>query len=219
MKRLAPGARTVITGAAMALAGVALLTGCASSGGSASGGSGPTAAAGGSANPASGTAAAPASPTSTPATDPTTNAASAASACPTRYLKATVGSTQGAAGSVYITLDFTNISNAPCTLYGYPGVSLAGGTPVTQIGPGADRSSVTAKKLVTLAPGAVANALLRIGEAGNYPSATCGPKPATYLQIFPPNQTTPIYLAFKTTACSKPVHQLTIRAVQAGSGG
>jgi hypothetical protein len=216
MKHLATGTRTVISVAAMALAGVALLTGCGSSASTVNGGSGPTAAAAeGTAGTASGTAAAPSAPSSAPATDQ----ASTASACPTRYLKATVGLTQGAAGSVYITLDFTNISNAPCTLYGYPGVSLAGGTPVTQIGPGADRSTTTAKKLVTLAPGAVANALLRIGEAGNYPAATCGPKAATYLQIFPPNQTTPIYLAFKTTACSKAVHQLTIGTVQAGSGG
>jgi Protein of unknown function (DUF4232) len=218
LKRLTPGIRTLITAGAMTVAGIAVLTGCGSSGGSANGRSGPTAAtAGRTAGTASGTAAAPASPSSAPATDPAS--AASASACPTRYLKATVGLTQGAAGSVYIALDFTNISNAPCTLYGYPGVSLAGGTPVTQIGPGADRSSTTTKKLVTLAPGAVANALLRIAEAGNYPAATCGPKPATYLQIFPPNQTTPIYLAFKTTACSKAVHQLSVGTVQAGSGG
>lgn len=219
MKHFAPGIRAVITVAAMALAGVALLTGCGSSASTVSGGSGPTSVAtggtGASAGTPSGTVAAPASPTSNSATDP----ASTASACPTRYLKATVGPVQGAAGSVYFPLDFTNISNAPCTLYGYPGVSLAGGTPVTQIGPGADRSPVTAKKLITLAPGAVASALLRIADAGNYPATICGPKPATYLQIFPPNQTTPIYVAFKTTACSKAVHQLTIRVIQAGSGG
>jgi hypothetical protein len=217
MKHFGPGTRMVITVAAMALAGVALLTGCASSASSVSGGSDPTVTASGTVDSPSDTAAAPlpTSVTSVSAADP----ASAAAACPTRYLKATAGPAQGAAGSVYIALDFTNISSAPCTLYGYPGVSLAGGTPVTQIGPGADRSSGTAKKLITLAPGAVANALLRIGEAGNYPSATCGPKPATYLKIFPPNQTTPIYLAFKTTACANSVHQLTIRTVQAGSGG
>jgi hypothetical protein len=216
MKRPTLGTRTVFTVASMALAGVALLTGCASSASTVSGGSDQTATASGTISSPSGTTAAPtpSSATSVSATDP----ASAAPACPTRYLKATTGPQQGAAGSIYIPLDFTNISGAPCTLYGYPGVSLAGGTPVTQIGTGADRSPVTARKLITLAPGAVANAVLRIGEAGNYPSATCGPKPATYLKIFPPNQTTPIYLAFKTTACSKSVHQLDIRTVQAGSG-
>ena len=216
MKRPIPGTRTVFTVASMGLAGVALLTGCASSASSATSGSGPTVTAGGTVSSPSGTTAAtPSSATSVSATDP----ASVAPACPTRYLKATAGPAQGAAGSVYIALDFTNISSAPCTLYGYPGVSLAGGTPVTQIGPGADRSPVTAEKLITLAPGAVANALLRMGEAGNYPPAICGPKPATYMKVYPPNQTTPIYLVFKTTACSKPVHQLTIRTVQAGSGG
>ena len=45
-----------------------------------------------------------------------------------------MGVAQGAAGSVYQVIDFTNISNTTCTLYGYPGVSLAAGTPVTQVG-------------------------------------------------------------------------------------
>ena len=68
-------------------------------------------------------------------------------------------------------------------------------------------------------PGAVANALLQVVAAGNYPPATCGLPNATYLQIYPPNQTTPIYLAFKTQACtSKTVHILTISVAMPGSG-
>jgi hypothetical protein len=40
-----------------------------------------------------------------------------------------------------------------------------------------------------------------------------------YLQIYPPNQTTPVYLAYSATACSKPVVFLTIDTVKQGSGG
>jgi hypothetical protein len=141
-------------------------------------------------------------------------------ACPTRYLKTTAGLTQGAAGSVYQVIDFTNISPAPCTLYGYPGVSLAGGTPVAQIGAAASRSTASPAKLVTLGEGQTANALLRITQAGNYPASECDPRPTTYLQIYPPNQTTPIYLGYKSTGCSSSaVNLLSVGVVQPGSGG
>lgn len=140
--------------------------------------------------------------------------------CPTRALKAKLGLSQGTAGSVYQVIDFTNISNVTCTLYGYPGVSLAGGTPVNIIGAPADENSSTPRELVTLAPGAVASALLRIVDAGNFPASRCGPVPSTNLQIFPPNQTTPIFLAYSSQACSQSaVHLLTIDVVKPGSGG
>ena len=42
---------------------------------------------------------------------------------------------------------------------------------------------------------------------------------ATYLQIYPPNQTTPIYLPYQAQACAKPVQTLYIGAVRPGSGG
>jgi len=140
-------------------------------------------------------------------------------ACPTRDLQAKLGLSQGATGSTYQVIDFTNIGTVTCTLYGYPGVSLASGTPAIQIGQAATENPATPRQIVTLAPGGVANALLRIVHAQLFPAAHCHPVTATYLQIFPPNQTTPIYLAYSTTACSKPVHLLTIDVVKPGSGG
>ena len=143
-----------------------------------------------------------------------------AAACPTRYLSAKAGLAQGTAGSIYQVIDFTNISNGPCTLYGYPGVSLASGTPVTQVGAAASRSTATAATLVTLGPGQTANALLRIVEAGNYSPGRCTPTTTTYLQIYPPNQTTPIYLGYKSTGCaSSSVNLLSVSVVTAGTGG
>jgi hypothetical protein len=73
--------------------------------------------------------------------------------------------------------------------------------------------------LVTLSPGQTANALLRITQALNYPSATCSPKATTYLQVYPPNQTAAIDLAYASTGCaSASVKLLTIGVVQAGAG-
>lgn len=155
--------------------------------------------------------------TTTPTTQPTTPAGPAA--CATRDLKVKLGLSQGALGSTYINIDFTNIGTATCTLYGYPGVSLAGGSPVAQMGQAADENASTPRELVTLAPGTVANALLRIVDALNYPASRCHPASSTFLQIFPPNQTTPVLLAYSTNACLKPRHLLTIDAVRPGSGG
>jgi len=165
------------------------------------------------ASPQAPAATSPGTATGTPA------APGAAAPCPTRSLGLKPGLSQGAAGSVYQVLDFTNISNVTCTLYGYPGVSLAGGSPVAQVGLAASEDATTPRKLVTLAPGQVANALLRIVDALNFPASKCGPVKTQWIQVYPPNQTTPIYLAYKTTGCSKAVRILSVSVVQAGSGG
>jgi hypothetical protein len=139
--------------------------------------------------------------------------------CATRDLQAKAGASQGAAGSVYQEIDFTNISNVSCTLYGYPGVALAAGTPVAQVGASASRTAAQGASLVMLGPGQTASALLRITVAQNYPPGKCSPKATTYLQIYPPNETTPIYLSYSSTGCaSASVNLLTVGAVQPGAG-
>jgi hypothetical protein len=98
-------------------------------------------------------------------------------------------------------------------------VALAGGSPVTQVGTAATRSGVSPAKLVTLGANETGNALLRITQALNYPTSKCHPVSTTYLQIYPPNQTTPVYLGYKATACSSTdVKLLSVGVVQAGSG-
>jgi hypothetical protein len=142
-----------------------------------------------------------------------------APACPNGSLKVTQGLGQGYAGGVYQVIDFTNTSGSTCTLFGYPGVSLVSGPPYAQIGLAAKRSTNTPVKLITLAPGAVANALLQIVDALNYPTATCSPAAATDLQVYPPGQTVAVYLPNQSKACAEPVQTTFIGPVQAGSGG
>ncbi|HUZ24452.1 MAG TPA: DUF4232 domain-containing protein [Streptosporangiaceae bacterium] len=205
--------RARITAGAPAAAGLACVAALLAACGSSAGSSGA----------ARSTVTVTATPTASASTAPAASAAATSSApgvpaCPTRSLQVKLGVAQGTAGSVYTVLDFVNISNVTCTLYGYPGVSLAGGKPVSQIGLAAVEDHTSARELVTLAPQAVANALLKIIDAGNYSVSTCGPATAHYLQIFPPNQTTPTYLAYTTQACAKSVALLTIGAVRPGSG-
>jgi hypothetical protein len=107
-------------------------------------------------------------------------------------------------------------ARARCTAI--PGVSLVSGPPYTQIGLAAKRSTSTPRKLVTLAPGATANALLQIVDALNYPPASCGPTKATALKIYPPNQTVPVYLPDTSSGCTKPVQIMYVGAVRPGSG-
>jgi len=190
----------------------AAVTGCASSGSSSQPGApGSTAAASPTASPAS-------SSGNTPAAASPSATATGPAACPTSSLRVKPGVAQGYAGGVYQVIDFTNTSGSTCTLYGYPGVSLVSGPPYMQIGLAAKRSTSTPRTLVTLAPGATANALLQIVDALNYPTASCGPAKATALKIYPPNQTVPVYLPNTSTGCTKPVQILYIGAVRPGSG-
>ena len=202
-------ARRALPAVALTCAAV-LAAGCGSSSSTAAGGNASSAPPASSA-PAS---SAPAAPASSPAS-PTP---AGPGPCPTRSLQVKLGVGQGTAGSVFTTIDFTTISNVTCTLYGYPGVSLQTAKPVHQIGKPAKENTATPRKLVTLQPQTTANALLQIVDAGNYPAGTCGPVTAHYLQVYPPNQTTPAYIKFKTQACSKPVRLMTVNVVKPGSG-
>ncbi len=162
-----------------------------------------------------------ASPTPTTAqpTSPASTAPAAAAACLTRYLNGSTGLSQGTAGSVLVAIVFKNLNNVPCTLYGYPGVAQASGTPVTDIGHPSTENRSTSRELVTLQPGGYANATLQIVDAANYSPGKCQPVKATWLAVIPPNQRVPLYIHYSSTACKGNVPLLTVTAVRPGNGG
>ena len=164
----------------------------------------------------SGQPAAPAAPVAAAASAPA--AAPPPAGCSTRYLGAKAGVSQGTADGTYVVLVFENLDNHPCTLYGYPGVAMDTGVPVTQVGLAAARDPATPRELVTLGPYGTASALLRIAHAGNYPPAECQPVTTQWLQVIPPNQYVPIYLGYTSQTCAKPVQLLTVDAVRPGTG-
>jgi hypothetical protein len=107
----------------------------------------------------------------------------------------------GAAGTVYYVLRFTNLSGHTCTLRGFPGVSavtLAG----HQLGSAAGRDKTTAVKTISIASHHTATATLGIVEAGNFPASKCGPTTAAGLRVYPPNQTASKIVPFPFAACS-----------------
>jgi Protein of unknown function (DUF4232) len=138
--------------------------------------------------------------------------------CSTRYLGATLGASEDAVGSIYVVVILKNLNNYSCTLYGYPGVAMDAGVPVTPVGLASVEDPATPRELVTLSPHGTAEALLRIKEAADYPPATCKPVTTQWLQVIPPNQYVPIYLGYTSQACAGPVPILTVDAVRPGAG-
>jgi hypothetical protein len=138
--------------------------------------------------------------------------------CLTRYLSGSIGGTQGTAGSIVVTIVFKNLDNVSCTLYGYPGVALATGSPVTDVGQPSTENPTTARELVTLAPGGFAYATLQVAEAGNFPASACTQVATNWLAVIPPNQTVPLYLSYNSTACQGSASLLSVTAVRPGNG-
>jgi hypothetical protein len=123
-------------------------------------------------------------------------------ACPDGHLRVTLGAAEGAAGSIYYALMFTNGSRASCTMYGYPGVAFVTAPGGTQLGGGATQNPAFARQLVTLAPGATAHASLQVAVAQNYPTQTCKPVTAHWLQVYPPGTLAPLYVRLTAATCT-----------------
>ena len=108
----------------------------------------------------------------------------------------------GAAGSIFYQLEFTNLSGNPCSLLGYPGVSAVG-LSGHQLGSAARRDTTTSPKRLTLAGGASATAVVQIVEAGNFPTARCEPTSAAGLRVYPPGDRTAKVVPFPFAACTR----------------
>jgi hypothetical protein len=122
-----------------------------------------------------------------------------------------------AKGSIYLPLEFTNISHDTCYLYAYPGVSAidANGR---QLGDAAVRSGRRAGRIVNVVPGATAHATLRYVDSVTM-ARGCKPERANYLKVYPEGQMTAGYTFFPVPSCTatgKKWAYLTIGSVQRG---
>jgi hypothetical protein len=167
--------------------------------------------------PTAATPSTPATPSATPSNTPN----GAASPCLTTGLSVRLGTAQGAAGSTYQPIVFTNISAHTCAMYGYPGVAFIDTPTGQQVGTPATRNPRQLPRTITLVPRASASAVLQIVNPFNYPTATCHPQPVTGLRVNPPGTTTPtdLPLPTATTACTTSVTQLLIQATVPGTTG
>jgi Protein of unknown function (DUF4232) len=152
------------------------------------------------------------------ATQAASGQAAGPGACQSGALKVALGPGNAAAGSQIIPIQFTNVSTSTCTLFGFPGVSFTGETYAVQVGPAGARNHASAEQVVTLAPGAVASAQIKIVNAQNYPAGTCGLTTASGILVYPPDLTKAVGLPFNGFACVHKWNVLTVNAVAAGPG-
>ena len=208
----ATAARAILAAAALACGGV-LLAACGSSGGAA-------------APPTTVTATVTATPSASTAAPPATGTSASPHtagppACATSGLSVKLGAGNGAAGSTFVPIVFTNTTGSSCSLFGYPGVSFVTGRGGSQIGSAAMRDPTEPARSIVVAAGGVAHATLRVVQADNFPAAGCQPTAVSTLKIFPPGQTTALYLAFSSRTCAStsPSDQvLYIQTMGSGAG-
>jgi hypothetical protein len=118
---------------------------------------------------------------------PPVSAASATPSCTTANLDVWLNTEgNGAAGSSYYNLNFTNLSAHTCTMRGYAGVSGITQAGI-QLGSAASRNAEHAPALITLTSARTANGfndntsrstatvVLQITVAENFPASSCGP--------------------------------------------
>ena len=140
--------------------------------------------------------------------------------CATSGLEAWLGlGTAATAEGTYYTLEFTNVSDRACSLFGYPDVSAYRDTPKVRgpIGSAAAHDTSVRPKPVMLAPGATAHAGLRVTVSAQ--SAICVQVTAEELRIALPRQARPAFVPAHIPVCSqKGQVSLSVQAIQARPG-
>jgi hypothetical protein len=155
------------------------------------------------------------------ASDTARTTATAVPACTAADLGAWVAITQGngAAGSIFYPLQFTNLSRHACAMRGFPGVSAIDRNG-HQLGSPAGWDHVVPVRTVVLAPGATAHTILRWSDATISTTASCHPVNSAFeLRVYPPGQRQATFAAFDLPACSHagPVY-LDVEPIVAGVG-
>jgi ABC-type transport system substrate-binding protein len=206
MNRLALGT------AAIAALGI-LATGCKATVTTSSGPTDGTTSSPATAAPATGsTTKAPSSPHPTTGTTTTTTTYAR---CHSRGLHADVVGYDAGAGQRYARLVLVNISGHPCRMYGFPGLEL--GTSSEGFGGTTIRSGGALPAFVIPA-GGHAHATLHwtAVPADDETGPQCEDTP-TYLQVIPPNETTPIIASWTGGPVCRH-NQLSVTAFAAGPG-
>jgi Protein of unknown function (DUF4232) len=129
------------------------------------------------------------------------------------------------ANGTYYALEFTNVSDRACSLYGYPEVSAYAEGAVTggqvaggQIGSAAIRDTSVRPQPVTLAPGATAHAVLRVVVTASRQPAGCAEVAAEELRVTLPQHGRPSIVPAHIPVCAKSHVSLSVQAIQARPG-
>ncbi|MDQ0260906.1 DUF4232 domain-containing protein [Sinomonas atrocyanea] len=119
----------------------------------------------------------------------------------------------GAAGTVYQKIALKNVSQSPCLLEGFAGVSLTDGPTGAPIGAPADRDTTVPVVPIVLQPGQSGAADFGLHQARNYTGCTA--VTAAGYRVYPPEDYGSLFIPAQVTACSNgDIHLLTLRAFQ-----
>jgi Domain of unknown function (DUF4232) len=140
-------------------------------------------------------------------------AALAVPSCATAQLTVWMGIPgDGAAGTIFYELQFSNTSHLTCSLEGYPRIwAFRSGH---RVGPVSVHDTMFGPSAVTLRPGATVHAVLGIAEAGN---VCTNPVTADALQVYPPGTKRAALVGFSFGACTNQ-SVLHVRVVRRGAG-
>jgi hypothetical protein len=134
---------------------------------------------------------------------PAAKASASTPGCTASAVGAWVAADQGdgAAGTIYYPLEFTNLSGQSCSLNGFPGVSATDSSG-HRLGSPARWDHAAQPQVVTLAPGATAHSVLAYSDVvvSNCPSASV--RAAAELRIYPPGQLQATHAFWDLNACA-----------------
>ena len=140
--------------------------------------------------------------------------------CQNASLSVEVQLEDGAAGSRYSNIVFTNTGTTECALRGYPGVSVVGHGNGTQLGAPADRTPAPdGLSTVQLPPGSTAIAVLQetnIGDGGGPLAGNCEVETGDGYRIYPPHSFDAVLVEAAVPACASGAVWMYVGAVAAG---
>jgi len=129
----------------------------------------------------------------------------------------------GAAGTIYYPLEFTNFSRHTCYLRGFPGVSAIDRNGKQLGSPARWETSAPfgLPRTVILAPGATAHAMFAYHDAAIFTSPGChAVSIASELRVYPPNEHTATHALFGFQVCAHPGPvYLSVGPIRPGVGG
>jgi uncharacterized protein DUF4232 len=126
---------------------------------------------------------------------------------------------EGAAGTAYVPLEFTNLSHHTCTLHGFPGVSAISSSG-RQLGSPAVWDHGVPARTVTLAPGGTGYASLGYSDVITADCPAASKRTASALLVYPPGQTHADHALWDSVTCTAPgsTEFLTVRVIAPGPG-
>ena len=138
--------------------------------------------------------------------------------CVPTHMKVSHGAPQGAAGTTYIPLIFTNTGSA-CAIFGVPSIQPVAGVTHRRVGPAARNLSMgeMGVRHVVL-KGRSVSVAFGVEDTGNFPSSNCVARRADGVMVSLSSFVHPTYVRLAISVCTK-LASTTTKLIAAGTKG